>query len=307
MAQSTAHKEMPMRSETTKTRTATMMMATFGLSTLLAGAARAQDAPVTPYQVVSQLDLECRRAEGPPLPNVFIRQLNPVLRDRLPDQQIVAGPLQEVCVPVAKNGRIPDPAALELARFVDVACYQATAPAVDVDVKVSQLNPVLANLPDQTVKMVQLQQLCVPVRKNESPMPPAVKRFVSHFDLGCYRLQEPTADANTTLQLTHLNPVIRAFNQPDRVVDIRRARQLCVPVAKNAQPVPPGVSEVVRWADFLKYDTEVLAGAMPVPLWLNHLNPLFQDLPGFPTVLAPSSVRLMVPVAKDVHLPPNGH
>jgi hypothetical protein len=288
------------------TRTSTMVMAAFGLAGLAGGTARAQEAPVTPFQVVSQLDLECRKAEGPALPNVFIRQLNPVLRDRLPDQQIVSGSLQEVCVPVAKNGRIPDPAALELARFVDVACYQATAPMVDVDVKLSQLNPVLASLPDQMVKVIQLQQLCVPVRKNESPMPPAVKRFVSHFDLGCYRLEQPTADANTTLQLTHLNPVIRAFNYPDRVVDSRRARQLCVPVAKNAQPVPDGVGEIVRWADFLKYDTEVLAGAVPVPLWLNHLNPLFQDLPGFPTVLTPS-VRLMVPVAKDGHLPPNEH
>jgi hypothetical protein len=276
---------------------------------LLATQAQAQVPPPvdlpTPRAFVRQLDLECRPAHGaPPAPTVGVRQLNPVLKDKIPNQITPLGELEEVCVPVAKNGQIPGPAALEIIRWVDVACYRATSPHTGVELDISHLNPQLANLPDEKVKMGQLEQVCLPVSKNGSVLPPAIKRIVSHFDVGCYGLEGPTRDADRTLVLDHLNPVILGMGQPDHVVTMRRPHQLCVPIAKNNQPVPPGVLPFIEWADFLKYRVEPQQPIPVLPLWLTHLNPLYSGQAPFFTVLEPDRVRLMVPVAKNGHLPP---
>ena len=173
------------------------------------------------------------------------------------------GQLEELCVPVQKNGQTPGPKVLPIARWVDLACYEATAPEVDVEVNLTHLNPVLANLPDEDVKLVKLEQVCVPVRKNQAPIPPVVEAIVRHVDIACYQLEEETKSADQLLTLSHLNPVIRAMGFQDRVVRMRRARQLCVPVGKNAQPIPPAVKSLVRWVDFLKYRVEPVAGVIP--------------------------------------------
>jgi hypothetical protein len=187
----------------------------------------------------------------------------------------------------------------------DLACYRAAAPPVDVDVTLSHLNPVLAGLPDEDVHLVNLAQLCVPVSKNNNTPPPAIKQIVEHLDVACYELAEATPSADRTLVLSHLNPVIKAMQLPNRVVEMKRAKQLCVPVAKNNQPVPPGVRDIVQWVDFLKYRIDVVQAAVPpLPLWLTHLNPLFAGVPPFPVMLANQELRLMVPVAKDGQLPP---
>lgn len=279
-------------------------------SCALGGNAAAQQLP-TPFALASQLDLECHQAVGPaPAPNLFIRQLNPVLQDRLPNQQVVLGPLEDVCVPVQKNNQTPGPLALPIARWVDLACYEAHAAPVDVDVDLTHLNPVLNGLPDEHVKITELEQLCVPVRKNNSVIPPAVQQIVSHFDFACYGLEEPTSDAGVPLVLSHLNPVIRAMQLGDRRVVLQRARQLCVPVGKDAQPIPAAASQLVRWVDFLKYNVApqnaaaIPAIQAPIPLWLTHLNPLFDGAPQFFTVLQ-APLKLLVPVAKDGVFPPN--
>jgi hypothetical protein len=294
------------KSSSRPTMTATALaFAAAGLSILWAGTARAQQPP-TPYELVSQLDFECRPAQGvPPAPQIFIRQLNPVLQNRLPNQMAVLGPLEQVCVPVAKNGQIPSPRALAIAEMSDLACYRANAGPVDVDVSLSHLNPVLAGLPAEDVHMVGLAQVCVPVSKNDSPPPPAIKQIVAQLDVACYELAEATPSADRTLVLSHLNPVIKAFQFPNRTVEMKRAKQLCVPVAKNNEQVPPGVREIVQWVDFLKYRIDVVQGPVPpLPLWLTHLNPLFAGLERFPVLLANEELRLMVPVAKDGHIPP---
>ena len=81
--------------------------------TLAAGTARAQEVPVnppTPFELASGLDLECRPAQGaPPAPQVGVRQLNPVLMPKIDPQLAQLGPLEEVCVPVVKNGQFPPP------------------------------------------------------------------------------------------------------------------------------------------------------------------------------------------------------
>ena len=92
-----------------------------------------------------------------------------------------------------------------------------------------------------------------------------------------------------------------------RTVDMKRARQLCVPVGKNNQPIPDGVRDLVRFADFLKYRVEVVAGVVPAfPLLLTHLNPLFAGANPFPTTLLSDPLHLMVPVAKNDNIPPGG-
>jgi hypothetical protein len=270
-----------------------------------AGSAAAQVLP-TPYELVSQLDFECRPAEGPPVvPNLFVRQLNPVLQGRIPNQVVPVGVLEEVCVPVVKNGLLPSDAALEFIKWIDLACYRAQSPDPDVDVTLSHLNPVFAGLPDETVEIGPLEQVCVPVRKNDSVLSAQVRALVEHVDLGCYHI-EPTEDADWTLVLGHLNPVIRAMGFPQRVVEMERAHQLCVPIGKNAQPIPVGIRGFVEWMDFLKYRIVPTAPVPPLPLTLTHLNPLFAGWPSWFTVLQPERFRLMVPVAKDGHLPPGG-
>ena len=266
----------------------------------------------TPFSLASQLDFECHTAAGPkPAPAVWIRQLNPVLQNVLPNQQAVLGDLEDVCVPVAKNQVLPSPDASAIARWSDLACYEASAPPVAVDVNLSHLNPVLADLPDEQVKLVQLKQLCVPVRKNDREFPDRVRAVVSHFDFACYELEEPTADVDRPLHLTHLNPVIRDMNLPDRDVRMQRARRLCVPVGKANQPIPLPALRLVRWLDFLRYRVVPLNAAavpaveVPIPLKLTHLNPLFDAVDPFTTTLY-APLKLMVPVAKNGVLPPNG-
>ena len=279
------------------------------LSLLAAVAPEEAAAQPTPFQIVSQLDFECRRADGQPVaPNVGVRQLNPVLQDQIPNMQVPLGELQEVCVPVAKNGQIPGPAALAFIRWMDLACYKAASPPVGVDLHLSHLNPVLQamGVPDEDVTMGPLEQICLPVAKNNVQPPPAARALASHLDLGCYGLQEPTRDLDIPLVLTHLNPVIQAIGLPNRVVDVHRAHQLCVPIGKNAQPIPPGVLAIVRWADFLKYRVVPRDPIPPLPLWLNHLNPLYAAVAPFVTTLFADRVRLLVPVAKDGFLPPGG-
>lgn len=286
-------------------------LALFSVFALHAAAAGAQQLP-SPRAYVSQTDLECYDVEPqpPPAQQLFIRQLNPVLRDVLPNQQVQLGPLREVCVPVAKNGRTPGPLALPIVEWTDQACYEASAAPVDVEVTASHLNPELAHLPDEDVKLVELQRVCLPVRKNDSDPPNVVRRIVRHVDTACYRVDEPTPDAQTPLDLSHLNPEIVAHDLADRRAELRRARRLCVPIGKNQEPVPEQVRRYVEWIDFLQYgitprtaaDAPAFEG--PIPLRLHHMNPLFAQKQPFDVVLKPAR-SLMVPIAKDGQLPPD--
>lgn len=281
-----------------------------GACALFSGTAFAQQLP-TPLGLASQLDLECHAAQGPaPVAGVFLRQLNPVLQGHLPNQVAQIGPLEDVCVPVAKNQQIPGPNAFNIARWVDLACYDATAPQVDVKVHLSHLNPVLGALPDEDVTIKKLTQFCAPVKKNNVNPPPAVHAIVKHFDFACYELEQPTQDVNFPLGLSHLNPVIQGMNLQNRAVRMRRAPQLCVPVGKGNQAIPPAALQYISWLDFLRYNLTPLNAASvpaynaPIPLVLTHLNPMFANAPPFATVLQ-APLKLLVPVAKNNVLPPN--
>ena len=268
----------------------------------------------TPWSVVSQLDLECHRVEdptGPPARQLWISQLNPELQGKLPNQLIKLGRLEDVCVPVAKNQQVPSPDALAINRWIDLACYAAKAEPVSAQVRLDHLNPVLQHLPTESVKLVQLEQLCVPVRKRPSKLPPQVEQIVRHVDVACYSLEERTKDVQVPLRTTHLNPVIRQMQLPDRRGRLRSANQLCVPVSKGGQNPPSFALQYVRYMDFLKYDfrptnaADVPPFTEPIPLKLDHLNPLFAGQPPFGAVLR-APVRLLVPVAKNKNWPPGG-
>jgi hypothetical protein len=264
------------------------------------------EAQPTPLALARQIDLECRHAQGapPPAGDLFIRQLNPVIQNLLPNQNAELGPLEEVCVPVAKNNVIPTQPARDIIRAVDLACYKATAPKVDLWLAASHLNPVLANLPPELVHLTELEQVCVPVAKNGVVPPEPVRSAVEHMDFACYGLEQPTSDANRNLMLTHLNPVLVDMGLPPHNAQMQRARQMCVPIGKEQQQIPQGVRRLVSWIDFLKYNLTPAAPLAPLPLTLNHLNPLFVDRPAFPVVLF-GEPRLLVPVAKNGVLPPN--
>jgi hypothetical protein len=262
--------------------------------------------PPTPFELSSGLDYECRNVSpaAPPVPMLPIRQLNPVLKDQIPQVSVQLEPLQQLCVPVAKNNRMPPAAARPFVEASDIACYQASAPEFDVDLKLTHLNPVLAGLPNEFVRITQLQQVCFPVRKNAQQMTAQVRNLDSYIDQACYHLEEPTTVANQQLDLKHLNPVIAAWNYPDRHVVMQRAKTLCVPIAKN-ENVPTAVQDVVQWLDFLKYDVDVVAGAGPAfQLTLTHMNPLFNFVPSFPVTVYPEPIQLMVPVEKNDRVPP---
>jgi hypothetical protein len=250
--------------------------------------------------------LECYHSDGqPPVNELKIRQLNPVLKGVLPNQKIRVDELMETCVPVSKNQVTPPAEVLRFIRWVDLACYRADADPVDVTVNLRHLNPVLQDLPDENVRLKQLKRFCSPVRKNFSDIEPPVRRLVEHLDFACYEFEELTPSANRNLTLSHLNPVIRNFGYNDRFVQLKRADQLCVPVAKNQQPLPEDVQHVVEWVDFAAYRTEPIAFPSPAfPLTLSQLNPLFAGAPITQTVLM-NPRRLLVPVAKNQVLPPS--
>jgi hypothetical protein len=266
--------------------------------------ARAEAQP-SPLGLARQLDLECRSAQGaPPVQELGIRQLNPVLQNVLPDQDAELGQLEEVCVPVAKNNVIPTQPARDIIRALDLACYRAEAPPVNTWVVASHLNPVLGNLPPELVHLTHLEQVCVPVAKNGVVPPEPIRSVIEHMDFACYGLEHPTANANTNLILSHLNPVLVDMGLQNHAVQMERAKQLCVPIGKEQQVIPQPVKHLVQWIDFLKYNLTPLGAPLPpVPLTLHHLNPLFLQEESFPVVLI-GQPRLLVPVAKNNVWPP---
>jgi hypothetical protein len=256
-------------------------------------------------QFVSGLDLECFDTPGPALGiAVTLTHLNPVLRGLgLPAHNVIIRELQQTCVPVAKNGVAPQPAALPFIRHVDLACYRVDAAplAVPQSLTLKHLNPVLAGLPAHGVTMVVPAQLCLPVGKNGVAPPPDALRLAQFIDLECYRV-DPGGHPVFTVNLRQLNPQL-ANIAPHNMTLVANPRQLCVPVQKNAQVIPPDVLGVIQWIDLEKFAASPLVATTAINVTLNHLNPLFTTLPRVPVVLRQASA-LMVPVSKNGAVPP---
>ncbi|TDE49951.1 hypothetical protein E1295_20075 [Nonomuraea mesophila] len=254
-----------------------------------------------PKEFVSYLDLECFKTDPyqPPAVGLTLRHLNPVL-ESLPIEQITLGAREQLCVPVAKNNVIPPPEVLDFIRFVDLACYRVLTPAPGKALVLSHLNPVLQDLPRTEIVLGRAEQFCVPVAKNGVAPPAEVMQLVQHIDLLCYGIT-PNTPMNRALNLRQLNPVL-TDRIPPATVRVTYARQLCVPMQKRGDNIPPEVLEVVRWVDLEKFDT-VAPAITPVTLSLRHLNPVLGQLPPERATLT-GAVQLGVPVAKNGQTPP---
>ncbi len=267
-----------------------------------AAGAHAQALP-TPFDLASGLDLECYRTPGPALNiNLDLSHLNPVLQD-LPPHQVIVRELAQTCVPVRKNNVWPEPSALPFLRHVDFACYRIEAAPLPnpVPLGLTHLNPVLQGLPQHGVVLEQPAQLCVPVAKNDTLPPPEVLALVRYIDLECYRT-DPGPHPQFGLWLSQLNPQLLGI-APHAMALVPEPRQLCVPVRKNAQFIPPAILERVRWIDLEKFKAAPDVKIAPTNITLRHLNPLLVGFPPVPVVLE-EATSLLVPVAKNGQIPP---
>jgi hypothetical protein len=256
-----------------------------------------------PNQLVSGLDLECFPTQGPALNlGVQLSHLNPVLRAMgLPPHNVVIRELVETCVPVSKNGVVPQPAALPFIQHIDLACYRVEAAAIPpVNLTLKHLNPVLINLPSHVDVLLQPQQLCLPVGKNGVVPPPEVLRLVQFIDLECYR-SEVSGHPAFSVVVKQLNPQLGHL--PNHTLALQPTpRQLCVPVVKNNQQIPTDILNLVQWIDLERFPAQPV-GFAPTNVVLNHFNPLFTTLPRVPVVLNQARA-LMVPVSKNGQAPP---
>lgn len=255
----------------------------------------------TPLAFVSNLDLGCFKTDPftPPPTTLTLTHLNPVLAN-LPREVVTIGPRVQLCVPVAKNNRIPPPDVLAFVRFVDLSCYQISGPAVNFPLTLSHLNPLLATLPRRNIMLVNPELLCLPVIKNGVVPPPDVLRVVQFIDLKCYR-ETPNNSLGIGLNLTQLNPVLE--NIPPANVSVTPNRRLCVPVQKNNQVIPEDVLNIVRWIDLEQFDIVTPALNPPVNLRLQHINPLLTGFPPEPATLT-QAIQLGLPMAKNNVIPP---
>jgi hypothetical protein len=255
-------------------------------------------------QLVSGLDLECYRTPGPSLDReLLLSHLNPVLRDLgLPQHKVKIKELAQTCVPVRKNNAWPAPGALPFIRHIDFACFRLEAEPFpnEIAINLTHLNPVLANMPQHTVYLQRPAQLCLPVAKNGQLPPPEVLDFVRYIDLECYETR-PLPHPQFAVGLTQLNPQLNGIPPHAMTLDWQ-PRQLCVPVRKNAQFIPAAALALIRWIDLEKFAADPNVMIAPVNVMLQQLNPLFVDLPWIPVVLQ-EAIALMVPVAKNGHLP----
>lgn len=260
----------------------------------------------TPKDLTAFLDLECYRTTPylPPAVTLTVRHINPVL-GALPAETVTLGRREQLCVPVAKNAQTPPSPALDFIRYVDLACYNITGATVNTGLVLGHLNPLFQNLPRTQISMNTPQQLCVPVVKNNAVPPAEVLALVRYIDLKCYGIT-PNTPLNQFVTLRQLNPVLTGVI-PTHTGQVLYARQLCVPVQKAGDTIPPAVLNVVRWIDLEKFDMNVspspLPGTVVISLGLRHIDPVLAGVPAGTATLAGVD-QLALPVAKNGNLPP---
>src|SRR5262245_49530397 len=100
--------------------------------------------------------------------------------------------------------QLPTPKAL--VSGLDLECYRTPGPTMDFDLTLTHLNPVLRDLglPAHQVRIKELVQTCVPVRKNNAWPVPAALPFIRHIDFACYRVEAEPFPAPVAINLTHL-------------------------------------------------------------------------------------------------------
>ncbi len=284
------------------------------LSVGLLGSAASSDAQglPRPSRLVPEIDLKCHEAisiDGIAGLDVDLKlhHLNPILqRLGLPPEDVIVRGLEQLCVPVIKDGRSPPPAVRLFVQEIDLACYkiEVLSPPVTAQLRLSHLNPVIIGhgAPDEIVQLSTPRQLCLPVAKNGRFPNDQILRFIEFLDLKCYdiiQLNDPPTPL-ISLRLTHINPQFAGV-LPDEGVTLGEPEQLCVPVQKNDRRPPDDVLQVLQWIDLKKYriapDSDI-----PLPtLTIEHLNPLLRGRRHF-IGMGPLQ-HLAVPVAKNGQRP----
>jgi hypothetical protein len=190
------------------------------------------------------------------------------------------------------------PGPRDLVSGSDFECYKTPGPALNIAVNLSHLNPVLINLglPAHQVVIRELQQTCVPVRKNAGGPSAAALPFVRMIDFACYRVDAAPLANPVPLNLTHLNPILAGL--PQHNVNLTRPAQLCLPVAKNNNVPAAAVLALVRYMDIECYDTQVAQHPNFMVL-LTQLNPLLANIAAHQMALAPNPRQVCVPVRKN--------
>jgi len=130
---------------------------------------------------------------------------------------------------------------------------------------------------------------------------PTPRGLVSGLDLECY--QTPGPALNVELELTHLNPVLRALGLPAHHVVIRELAQTCIPVRKVGGAIGDVALQFIRHIDFACYRIDAAPLANPLPINLTHLNPVLANLPQHQVTLE-QPVQLCLPMGKNGILPP---
>ncbi|MEV8634028.1 hypothetical protein AB0395_20455 [Streptosporangium sp. NPDC051023] len=197
-----------------------------------------------------------------------------------------------LCVPPASALVLPTPK--DLTSFLDLECFKTSPyqpPATTLTLR--HLNPVLGNLPTETVTLGQREQLCVPVAKNTQTPPSPALDFIRYIDLACYKISGTTV--NTSLVLSHLNPLFQSL--PRTEVLLNTPQQLCVPVIKNNAAPPAEVLRLVSHIDLKCYGITP-NNPLNQQVSLRQLNPVLT--PTIPTHGAQilNARQLCVPVLK---------
>lgn len=246
-----------------------------------------------PAAFISQLDLLCYNTNlNPQPPNLALqlRHLNPLLAN-VPEHTGTLGALRELCMPIYKDNIFPPTDIRRWVEWVDLACYDWTAPSLNRELDLHHLNPVViqklspaggAPAPER-VDVLEPTRLCVPVQKlppvgvQPIPIPADVLQLVSHIDLECYNIQPPQPFA-LPLQLRHLNQELnRQFpdGAPGTTIQGVNPKELCVPVAKQGDSIPSAILPILQEIDIKRYEIQPAGQALSVNLRLQHLNPVF--------------------------------
>ncbi|GGS66213.1 hypothetical protein ACFFV7_02960 [Nonomuraea spiralis] len=131
--------------------------------------------PPDVLRVVSHIDLLCYAHTPNPAMNkaLNLTQLNPVLVNQIPPRTVQVGAARQLCVPVQKGGDQIPADVFDIVRWVDLEKFDIAGPTISaVPLTLKHLNPVLANLPAEELRLTGATQLAVPVSKN-GVTPPA--------------------------------------------------------------------------------------------------------------------------------------
>ncbi len=196
--------------------------------------------PADALPFIQWLDWKCYCISGPPLnQKLRLTNLNPAVAAQVGStvDVTVLDPVQ-LCVPVLKSftSTPPQPPAsvLHLIQYLDVKCYNVSAPPVSKPLTINHLNPLFATRPAENVTINDPQRLCVPVEKNQQPVPSDVLPIIQLSDVLCYDLGAKPLNQN--LSLFHLNPVLTGMGLPVEQVRVTKSDVLCTPVSKALQP-----------------------------------------------------------------------